>query len=69
MKALAQDVTTMVVVTHEMQFAQEAANRVVFMDGGSIIEENTAKEFFKNPQEERPLQFLRRTLCDYTYVI
>ena len=69
MKALAQDGTTMVVVTHEMQFAQEAANRVVFMDGGSIIEENTAKEFFQNTQEERTQQCLRRTLCDYTYVI
>ena len=62
MKKLAGDGTTMVVVTHEMQFAREAADRVVFMDGGQILEENSAKEFFAHPQKERTIQFLRRSL-------
>ena len=62
MKKLAGDGTTMVVVTHEMQFAREAADRVVFMDGGLILEENSAKEFFAHPQKERTIQFLRRSL-------
>lgn len=69
MKRLADDGTTMVVVTHEMQFAQDVADKVVFMDGGNIIEENNAREFFYNPQKERTLQFLRRTIRDYTYSI
>ena len=62
MKKLAVDGTTMVVVTHEMQFAREASDRVVFMDGGRILEENTAQEFFAHPREERTIQFLRRSL-------
>lgn len=61
MKKLALDGTTMVVVTHEIQFAKEAADRVVFMDGGKILEENTAREFFAHPQKERTVQFLRRS--------
>lgn len=69
MKKLADDGTTMVVVTHEMQFAQDVADKVVFMDSGNIIEENTAKEFFCDPQTERALQFLRRTIRDYNYYI
>ncbi len=64
MKKLAVDGTTMVVVTHEMQFAREAADRVVFMDGGLILEENTAKEFFAHPQKERTIQFLRRSMSE-----
>ncbi len=62
MKNLAEEGTTMVVVTHEMKFAENVANRVVFMEGGSIVEENTAKEFFRNPQKERTRQFLRKTI-------
>jgi ABC-type polar amino acid transport system ATPase subunit len=53
---------TMVVVTHEMGFAREVADRVVFMAGGTIIEENDAEEFFNNPREERTRQFLSRIL-------
>ena len=62
MKNLAEEGTTMVVVTHEMKFAENVANRVVFMEGGNIVEENTAKEFFRNPQKERTRQFLRKTI-------
>ena len=53
---------TMVVVTHEMGFAREVADRVVFMAEGQIVEENTASEFFNNPREERTQQFLSRIL-------
>jgi ABC-type polar amino acid transport system ATPase subunit len=53
---------TMVVVTHEMGFAREVADRVVFMSDGTIVEENTTAEFFNNPREERTRQFLSRIL-------
>ena len=69
MKKLADEGTTMVIVTHEMQFAREVADKVVFMDGGSIIEQNGAKEFFESAQQERTLQFLRRSSKDYNYYI
>lgn len=69
MKSLAEDKTTMVVVTHEMSFAREAANRVIFMDGGVIVEEGTPEEIFTAPQEERTWQFLRRIMPDMDYVI
>lgn len=59
MKGLAKDGMTMVVVTHEMGFAKDAASRVVFMDNGKIIEENTPKEFFENPKSERLKAFLK----------
>ena len=62
MENLAAEGTTMVVVTHEIQFAKEAAHRVVFMDDGLVLEENTAHEFFTNPRSERTAQFLRRTM-------
>ncbi|MGI5988643.1 MAG: amino acid ABC transporter ATP-binding protein [Lachnospiraceae bacterium] len=61
MKNLAEEGTTMVVVTHEMKFAENVANRVVFMEGGNIVEENTSKEFFQHPQKERTKQFLQKT--------
>ena len=61
MKNLAEEGTTMVVVTHEMKFAENVANRVVFMEGGNIVEENTAKEFFLHPQKERTRQSLQKT--------
>ena len=69
MKSLAEDKTTMVVVTHEMSFAREAADRVIFMDGGVIVEEGTPEEIFTAPQEERTWQFLRRIMPDMDYVI
>ena len=62
MKALAKEGMTMVVVTHEMGFAREVANRIVFMDEGRILEESTPAEFFTNPNEERARTFLSRIL-------
>ncbi|WP_412734193.1 MULTISPECIES: amino acid ABC transporter ATP-binding protein [Heyndrickxia] len=62
MKSLAKDGMTMVVVTHEMGFAREVADRVIFMDQGRIIEDNTPEAFFKNPREERARTFLNRVL-------
>ncbi|CAN7503591.1 amino acid ABC transporter ATP-binding protein [Paenibacillus sp. LjRoot153] len=62
MKALAHEGMTMVVVTHEMGFAREVANRVVFMDKGQIVEESPPDEFFVNPREERAKLFLNRVL-------
>ncbi|MBE6835401.1 MAG: amino acid ABC transporter ATP-binding protein [Ruminococcaceae bacterium] len=62
MKNLAKDGMTMVVVTHEMGFAREVGSRVIFMDGGVIVEENTPEEFFSNPQSERLKDFLSKVL-------
>lgn len=62
MKDLARDGMTMVVVTHEMGFAKNVANRVVFIDQGQIIEENTPQEFFAHPREQRAQDFLSRLL-------
>mgnify|MGYP004460729651 CR=1 FL=1 len=62
MKALAKDGMTMVVVTHEMGFAREVADRVIFMDSGMIIEEGTPEDIFKNPQNERTKSFLNKVL-------
>ena len=59
---LAQGGMTMVVVTHEMGFARTAANRVVFMADGQIVEENTPEEFFTNPQSDRAKDFLGKIL-------
>ncbi|MDQ6598413.1 amino acid ABC transporter ATP-binding protein [Bacillus salipaludis] len=58
MKQLAKDGMTMVVVTHEMGFAKEVADRVIFMDGGYMIEQNTPDELFGHPQHERTKEFL-----------
>lgn len=69
MKKLAAEGTTMVVVTHEMGFAMDVASRVVFMEGGYIVEEGRAKEVFSNPKEERTRQFLSRTMRDYEYSV
>ena len=69
MKQLAQEGVTMVVVTHEMSFARDVANHVIFMDGGHIIEENEPHEFFNSPKEERTKQFLSRILSDATYSV
>ena len=59
---LAQQGMTMVVVTHEMGFARTAADRVVFMADGAIVEENTPEEFFTNPTSERAKDFLGKIL-------
>ena len=62
MEELAHDGMTMIVVTHEMGFAREAADRVVMMDGGVIIEEGTPEHFFLEPSHERTKQFLSKIL-------
>ncbi|MGL5193619.1 MAG: amino acid ABC transporter ATP-binding protein, partial [Chroococcales cyanobacterium] len=62
MRDLATSGMTMVVVTHEVGFAREVADRVVFMDGGTVIEVATPTNFFQNPQEERTRQFLSQIL-------
>jgi len=62
MKELAQEGMTMVVVTHEMGFAREVGNRVIFMADGKIVEENTPEAFFANPREERSREFLSKVL-------
>ncbi|WP_275477448.1 amino acid ABC transporter ATP-binding protein [Falsirhodobacter sp. alg1] len=62
MISLAEEGMTMICVTHEMGFAQAVANRVVFMDQGQIVEQNTPREFFNNPQSERSRTFLSQIL-------
>ena len=62
MKELADDGMTMVVVTHEMGFAREVASRVMFMDEGVIVEQNTPSEFFANPKSPRLKEFLSKVL-------
>ena len=62
MKELANDGMTMVVVTHEMGFAREVATRVLFMDGGNIVEQNEPHQFFANPQNARLKDFLSKVL-------
>ena len=62
MRQLAEEGMTMVVVTHEMRFAREVANRVIFLDRGRIEEEGDAKEVLSSPQSERLRTFLRRIL-------
>jgi polar amino acid transport system ATP-binding protein/general L-amino acid transport system ATP-binding protein len=62
MKTLAGTGVTMVVVTHEMGFARQVADRVIFMDGGRIVEQGTPSEIFDNPREDRTRSFLRSVL-------
>ncbi len=62
MKQLAEEGMTMVVVTHEMGFAREVADRVIFMDGGKIIEEGTPDDIFNHPQSQRTRDFLSKVL-------
>ncbi|MEG0384608.1 amino acid ABC transporter ATP-binding protein [Solibacillus cecembensis] len=70
MKDIAREGTTMLVVTHEMSFARDVANRVIFMDGGNVVEEGTPHEIFVQPKEERTKRFLQRVLPDdYSYHI
>lgn len=70
MKEIAHDGITMVVVTHEMDFARQVADKVIFMADGVVVEEGTPKEIFVHPKEERTRQFLKRVLPeDYTVYI
>ncbi len=62
MKELAREGMTMVVVTHEMGFAREVGTRVLFMDGGKILEQNEPHEFFAHPKEQRTIDFLSKVL-------
>lgn len=62
MKNLASEGMTMVVVTHEMGFAKEVGDRIVFMDGGNILESEKPQEFFENPKNERTKEFLSKVL-------
>jgi len=62
MKDLAKTGITMIVVTHEMAFAKQVADRVIFMADGEIIEENTAIDLFENPQNPRTIEFLSKVL-------
>lgn len=59
MRQLAEDGMTMLVVTHEMAFAREVSNRVIFMDDGVVVEQGAPNEFFRHPKEERTREFLR----------
>ena len=59
MKRLAQEGMTMLVVTHEMNFARTVSNRVIFMEKGVVVEQGSSKEFFENPKETRTKEFLR----------
>ncbi|MDF2543961.1 MAG: amino acid transporter ATP-binding protein [Herbinix sp.] len=61
---IAKEGTTMLIVTHEISFAREVANRVIFMDSGIIVEENDTKEFFNHPNNQRTIEFLNRFLMD-----
>jgi len=69
MKNLAAEGVTMIVVTHEMSFAQDVANRVIFMADGVIVEEGEPREFFNKPKEERTKQFLARFIREPEYII
>ena len=62
MRELAKEGMTMVIVTHEMGFAREVANRIIFIDDGVIKEEASPKEFFENPKDERLKEFLSKVL-------
>ena len=62
MKELAEEGMTMVVVTHEMGFAREVGTRVLFMDGGKILEQNEPQAFFDHPREARTKEFLSKVL-------
>ncbi len=61
-RQLAQGQTTMIIVTHEMSFARQIADRIIFMDGGKIIEQGSPEEIFEKPKEERTRNFLRSVL-------
>ncbi|MCT4595263.1 MAG: amino acid ABC transporter ATP-binding protein [Anaeromicrobium sp.] len=62
-RGLAKKHTTMIIVTHEMRFAKEVADRVIFMDGGNIVEEGSPHEIFNNPKHERTIKFKKTIDC------
>ena len=66
---IAKEGITMIIVTHEMSFASDAANRVIFMAGGVVVEEGKPDEIFSHPREERTRQFLERVLPKWSYTI
>ena len=66
---LAREGTTMVVVTHEMDFARNVADRVIFMENGVVVEEASSEKFFNHPEEEATKRFLRTVINDYDFVI
>ncbi|MBP2001552.1 L-cystine transport system ATP-binding protein [Paenibacillus shirakamiensis] len=68
-RKIAKEGITMIVVTHEMNFAMDVSNHVIFMDGGVIVEEGTPTEIFRTPKEERTRQFLKRITPELTYDI
>lgn len=68
-RKIAKEGITMIIVTHEMAFARDVANHVVFMDGGVIVEEGNPKEIFQSPKEERTIQFLKRFSEEDMYYI
>lgn len=68
-KKVAKTGITMIVVTHEMSFAEDVADRVIFMDGGVVVEEGKPGEIFYRPKEERTRQFLSRIIPQDEYVI
>ena len=68
-KQVAKEGHTMIVVTHEMSFAEEVADKVVFMDGGYVVEEGSPNDIFYHPKEERTKQFLKRILPSSDYII
>ena len=60
-RQLAEDGMTMIVVTHEMEFARKVATKVVFIENGEIVEENNSKDFFERPQMERTKEFVYKS--------
>lgn len=64
MKELAKTGLTMIIVTHEMDFARDVSSRILFMDKGFIIEDATPQEFFTNPKNDRTREFLSRFIAD-----
>lgn len=68
-KSIAHSGITLIIVTHEMNFAREVSDRIVFFDDGKILEEGNPKEFFLNPKEERTKQFLKRVNQSFVYEI
>lgn len=69
MKKVAKEGITMIVVTHEMSFAYDIASKVIFMEGGVIVEEGKPQDIFTDPKEERTKQFLKRIVPEWNYAI
>ncbi len=68
-KKIAEEGTTMLIVTHELSFARDVANKVIFMDAGKIVEENNTKDFFRHPQNIRTIEFLSCIIPDYNFAL